>query len=79
MTPFGLWVTQTRGGHAQLFFESAIAIPQLEGITSAIAIPQLFKKCCSATATPQFRNRNFFLSPQPQVRNLRASLPQFSA
>jgi hypothetical protein len=34
--------------------------PQLAGSTSAIAIPQLFKKCCSATATPQFRNRNFF-------------------
>jgi hypothetical protein len=47
-----------RGGHAQLFFEFATAIPQLEGSTSAIAIPQLFKKCCSATATPQFRNRN---------------------
>jgi hypothetical protein len=49
-----------RGGHAQLFFESAIAIPQLEGGTSAIAIPQLFKKSYSATATPQFCNRNFF-------------------
>jgi hypothetical protein len=47
-------------GHAQLFFESAIAISQLEGSTSAIAIPQLLKKCCSATATPQFRNRSFF-------------------
>ncbi len=42
------------------FFESDIAIPQLEGSTSAIAIPQLLKKCCSATATPQFRNHNFF-------------------
>jgi hypothetical protein len=30
-----------RGGHVQLFFESAIAIPQIEGSTSAIAIPQL--------------------------------------
>ncbi len=69
----------SRGGHAQLFFESAIAIPQLEGSTSAIAIPQLFKKCCSATVLPQFRNRNFFWSPQLQVRNLRPSLPQFSA
>jgi hypothetical protein len=27
------------------FFESAIAIPQLEESTSAIAIPQLFKEC----------------------------------
>jgi hypothetical protein len=57
-------VVLSRGGHAQLFFESATAIPQLEGSTSAIAIPQLFKKCCSATATPQFRNLNFFRSPQ---------------
>ncbi len=24
----------------------------------------LFKNCCSATATPQLGNRNFFLSPQ---------------
>ncbi len=68
-----------RGGHAQLFFESAIAIPQLEGSTSAIAIPQLLKKCSSAIATPQFCNRNFFRSPQLQVRNLRTLLPQFSA
>jgi hypothetical protein len=68
-----------RGGHAQLFFESATAIPQLERSTSAIAIPQLFKKCCSATATPQFRKRNFFRSPQLQVRNLKALLLQFSA
>jgi hypothetical protein len=40
--------------------ESAIAIPQLEERTSAIAIPQLLKECCSATATTQFRNCNFF-------------------
>jgi hypothetical protein len=33
---------------------------QLEGSTSAIAIPQLFKECRSATATPQSQ---FFLSP----------------
>ncbi len=49
----------SRGGYAQLFFESAIAILQLEISTSAIAIPQFSKKCCSATATPQFSNRNF--------------------
>ncbi len=41
------------GGHAQLFFESSIAIPQLEGSISAIAIPQRLKKWCSATAIPQ--------------------------
>ncbi len=55
-----------RGGHAQLFLESAIAIPQLEGRTSAIAISQLLKECCSTTATPQFHN-------------LRVSPPQFPA
>jgi hypothetical protein len=48
------------------------------------ALPQsqfrnFLKKCCSATATPQFRNRNFFLCPQLQVCNLRASFPQLSA
>jgi hypothetical protein len=32
----------SRGGHRQLFFESAIAIPQLKGNTYAIAIPQLW-------------------------------------
>ncbi len=36
------------------------------------------KKCCSATTTPQFRNQDFFWSPQLQVRNLRASIPLFS-
>jgi hypothetical protein len=59
-----------RGGHAQLFFESAIAIPQLEGRDSAIAISQLLKKCCSLTAIPQ---------SQLQIRDLRALLPQFLA
>jgi hypothetical protein len=34
----------SRGGHAQLFFESSIAILQLEGSTSTIAIPQLLKE-----------------------------------
>jgi hypothetical protein len=57
---------ESRGGHAQLFFESAIATPQLEGSTSATAIPQLFKEFCSAT--PQFRNRNFF-----EVRNFKSA------
>ncbi len=78
-TRWGMSSITVRGGHAQLFFESAIATTQLEGITSAIAIPQLFKECCSATVTPQFLNRNLFWSPQLQVCNLRALLPQFSA
>ncbi len=43
----------TRGGHVQLFFESAIATPQLEGSTSA----------------SQFRNFLKNVAPQPQLRN----------
>ncbi len=35
---------KTRGGHAQLFFDSARATTQLEGCTSAIRIPQLLKE-----------------------------------
>jgi hypothetical protein len=66
-------------GTRNFFFESAIAIPQLEGGTSAIAIPQLLKKCYSATATPQFRNRNFFWSPQVQVRFTSAIFGAFLA
>jgi hypothetical protein len=64
----GLYSVHCRGGHAQLFVESAIATSQLEGSTSAIAIPQLFKECCSATATPQFCNRNF-----SEVRNFKSA------
>ncbi len=41
------------------------------------ALSQLFKECCSATATLQFCNRNFFFSPQLQLHNSRALLPQF--
>jgi hypothetical protein len=33
-----------RGGHAQLCFELAIEIPQLEGSTSTIVILKLFKE-----------------------------------
>jgi hypothetical protein len=55
---FFIIVFKTRGGHAQLFFESAIAISQLEGSTSAIAIPQLFKEML-------LRNRNYAI-PQLQ-------------
>ncbi len=63
-----------RGGHAQLFFESTIAIPQLEGSTSAIAILQLLNKCCSATATPQSQ---FFLksaTSSPQLESFNSAI-----
>ncbi len=55
-------------GTHNFFLKSAIAIPQLEGSTSAIAIPQCLEKCCSTTATPQFRNRIFF-----GVRNFKSA------
>jgi hypothetical protein len=61
----------------ELGVESTIAIPQLEGSTSAIAIPQLLKKCCSANATPQFRNRNFFLmsiTSIPQLESFNSAI-----
>jgi hypothetical protein len=53
------------------FFESAIAIPQLEGSTSAIAIPQLFKEML-------LRNRNSAI-PQSQFFLMSVTCPQFSA
>jgi hypothetical protein len=56
----------TRGGHAQLFFESAITIPQLEGSTSAIAIPQLFKEML-------LRNCNSAIAIFSDVRNFKSA------
>ncbi len=50
-----------RGGHGDLFFKSAIEIPQFEGSTSAIAILQLFEDmwlCNSNSGNPQLQ---FFL------------------
>jgi hypothetical protein len=55
-----------RAGHAQLFFESAIAIPQLVGSTSAIAIPQLFKAML-------IRNRNSAIANFSEVRNFKSA------
>jgi hypothetical protein len=49
-----------RGGHAQHFFESAFAIPQPEGSTSAIAIPQRFKEMLLRNRNSAIRNHNFF-------------------
>jgi hypothetical protein len=55
-----------RGGHAQLFFESAIVIPQLVGSTSAIAIPQLFKEMF-------LRNRNSAIAIFSEARNFKSA------
>jgi hypothetical protein len=54
----------TRGGHAHFFFQSAIATPELEGSTSAIAIPQLFKEML-------LRNRNSSMAIFSYVCNLK--------
>ncbi len=64
----------TRGGHAQHFFESAIAIPQLEGSTSAIAILQLLKKCCSATAIPQSQFFQKSAASSPQLESFSSAI-----
>jgi hypothetical protein len=37
---------------------STIAVPQLEGNTSATSYPKLFKECFSATAYTRNQNRN---------------------
>jgi hypothetical protein len=55
-----------RGGYAQLLFESAIAIPELKGSTSAIAIPQLFKEML-------FRNRNSAIAILSDFRNFKSA------
>jgi hypothetical protein len=42
---FNTWIVVTaKGGHAELFFMSAIAIPQLEGKISAIVKQHLFNE-----------------------------------
>ncbi len=56
----------SRGGHVQLFFRSAIAIPQLEGSTSAMAIPQLFKEMLLC-------NRNSSIAFFSEVRNFKST------
>jgi hypothetical protein len=66
-----------RGGHAHLFFKSAIEIPQLEGSTSAIAILQLFEDmwlCNSNSGNPQLQ---FFLksaTSSPQLGSLNSAI-----
>jgi hypothetical protein len=71
----GMWARGgvfIRAGHAQLFFESAIAIPQLEGITSAIAIPQLFKAMLIRNHNSAIPQSQFFLksaTSSPQLES----------
>jgi hypothetical protein len=61
-----------RGGHAQLFFESAIAIPQLEGSTSAIAIPQLFKEMLLRNRNSAILQSQFFLKSATSSSQLKS-------
>jgi hypothetical protein len=67
-----------RGGHEQHFFESAIAIPQLVGSTSAIAILQLKKNVAPQrnSAIPQSQ---FFLTSATSSPQLESLLSQFLA
>jgi hypothetical protein len=61
------------------FFESAIAIPQLEGSSSAIAIPQLFKDMLLRNRNSALPQSQFFLKSALQVCNLGALILHFSA
>jgi hypothetical protein len=54
----------TRGGQAQLIFESAIAIPQLEGSTSATFKEMLLRNRNSAIPQSQFFLESATSSPQ---------------
>jgi hypothetical protein len=53
-------------GTRNFFFESAIAILQLEGSTSAITIPQLFKEML-------LRNCNSAITIFSEVRNFKSA------
>ncbi len=69
-----LFCNINRGGQAQLFSESAIAILQLEGSASAIAIPHLLKEMLlrnrnSAIPQSQFYLKSATSSPQLESFN----------
>ncbi len=71
-----LKAVRARGGHAQLFFESAIAIPQLEGSSSAIAITQLFKDMLLRNRNSAIPQLQFFLksaTSSPQLRSFNSA------
>jgi hypothetical protein len=58
--------------HAHLFFESAIAILQLEGSTSTIVIPQLFKEMFLHNRNSAFPQSQIFLmsaTSSPQLES----------
>jgi hypothetical protein len=55
-------------GRHKYFLSLQLQFRNLKEALSAIAIPQLFKKCCSATATPQFRNQIFLKSTTSNLK-----------
>ncbi len=55
-----LHVQLVRGGHTQLFLSPQSQFRNLKKALPQLQFHNFFKKCCSATATPQFRNHNFF-------------------
>jgi hypothetical protein len=61
------------------FFESSIAIPQLEGSTSAIAIPHLFKEMLLRNHNSAIPQSQFFLMSATSSPQLESFFPQFSA
>jgi hypothetical protein len=66
-----------RGGQAQLFFKSAIAIPQLEGSASAITIPQLFKEMLLRNRNSAIQQSQFFLksaTSSPQLESFNSAI-----
>jgi hypothetical protein len=66
-----------RGGHAKLFFESAITIPQLEGRTSAIAIPDLLKEKLLSIRNSAIPQSQFFLksaTSKPKLESFISSI-----
>jgi hypothetical protein len=72
-------VCRAEVGTRNFFLSPQSQFRNLKEVLPQSQFRNFLKKCCSATATPQFRNRNFFRSPQLQVRNLGALIPQISA
>jgi hypothetical protein len=78
-TAYFLTLPNHRGGHAQLFFESAIAIPQLEGSSSTIAIPQLLKDMLLRNRNSAIPQSQFFLQSAISSVQFGTLIPHFSA
>jgi hypothetical protein len=67
----------SRGGHVLLFFQSSIAILQLEGSTSAIVILQLFKEMLLCNRNSTIPQLQYFLksaTSSPQLESLTSAI-----